>query len=373
MADPDQSTPDTYVLPEQYIFADPPEPPAVPPDQAGGSVGAPPSPQIAEPSPLDSPADEPPPEAPPPSLPEEPPIDRHDPFAHMRNAPWMNRKLSPSGRAAILLRRDLDAFPVIEGRDPNHADLDAIVKRTVDYIVPIIRRERATDMVYDELDERRAARLQKAGFDLDQGDRNGPPSGMPENSGRLGPFEELKQRQRGYPKPPEDAGNGSEKVKELRKEANYDWRHPSYHRYEFKDALCQLGMPGCSIEAAYEALQRYAVPGSRDPGVKVENEQDSMATFKGMPGGHVQTFVEPASLSIVNVTRPDHAFHDGYVQRQVVVEGDVIYLRTFGEGKNRAPEASMANTTMAKSAFEESTAGIRAALGAPAVPGKGQR
>jgi hypothetical protein len=94
--------------------------------------------------------------------PAEPPIERHDPFAYMRRAPWMNRKLSPSGRAAILLRRDLEAFPAIEGRDPNHADLDAIVKRTVDHIVPIIKREQATDMVYDELDKRRADRIGKA-------------------------------------------------------------------------------------------------------------------------------------------------------------------------------------------------------------------
>ncbi|MDP2333214.1 MAG: hypothetical protein Q8M19_21230 [Reyranella sp.] len=92
----------------------------------------------------------------------EPPIERHDPFAWMRNAPWMNRRLSPSGRAAILLRRDLEAFPVIEGRDPNHADLDAIVKRTVDYIVPIIRREQATDIVYEELGKRREERMAKA-------------------------------------------------------------------------------------------------------------------------------------------------------------------------------------------------------------------
>lgn len=41
----------------------------------------------------------------------EPPIVRHDPFAYMRTAPWMDRRLSPSGRGAILLRRDLDAFP----------------------------------------------------------------------------------------------------------------------------------------------------------------------------------------------------------------------------------------------------------------------
>jgi hypothetical protein len=80
----------------------------------------------------------------------------------MRNAPWMDRRLSPSGRAAYLLRRDLKAFPVIEGRDPNHADLDAIVKRTVDYIVPIIRRERATDFAYEELEKRREERIAKA-------------------------------------------------------------------------------------------------------------------------------------------------------------------------------------------------------------------
>ncbi|MDP2378443.1 hypothetical protein [Reyranella sp.] len=93
---------------------------------------------------------------------EEPPIVRHDPFAYMRGARWMDRRLSPSGRAAVLLRRDLEAFPVIEGRDPNHADLDAIVKRTVDYIVPIIRREQATDFVYEELEKRREERIAKA-------------------------------------------------------------------------------------------------------------------------------------------------------------------------------------------------------------------
>lgn len=89
----------------------------------------------------------------------EPPIERHDPFAWMRGARWMDRKLSPSGRAAVLLRRELKAFPVIEGRDPNHADLDAIVQRTVDYIVPIIRREQATDHAYEVLEEKRQARI----------------------------------------------------------------------------------------------------------------------------------------------------------------------------------------------------------------------
>jgi hypothetical protein len=93
---------------------------------------------------------------------DEPPIVRHDPFASMRGAPWMDRRLSPSGRAATLLRRELEAFPVIEGRDPNHADLDAIVKRTVDYIAPILKREQATDAAYDELERQRQERIAKA-------------------------------------------------------------------------------------------------------------------------------------------------------------------------------------------------------------------
>jgi hypothetical protein len=90
---------------------------------------------------------------------EEPPIVRHDPFASTRAAPWMNRGLSPSGRAAAFLRRVLEDFPAVEGREPNHADLDAIVRRTVDTMVPIFRRERATDIAYEELEKRRAGRM----------------------------------------------------------------------------------------------------------------------------------------------------------------------------------------------------------------------
>ena len=83
-------------------------------------------------------------------------MNENDPFAPMCGAPWMNRRLSPSGRAAAFLRRELEDFPAIEGREPNHADLDAIVKRTVDTMVPIFRREQATDFAYDELEKRRA-------------------------------------------------------------------------------------------------------------------------------------------------------------------------------------------------------------------------
>jgi hypothetical protein len=117
-----------------------------------------PEPSAEEPPAAESP--EPPPvgELPP----SEPPIVRHDPFAHIRTAPWMNRALDASGRAAAFLRRLLQDFAAIEGRQPNRADLDDIVKRTTDYMIPIFKRERATDAAYDELEKRRAARLRTA-------------------------------------------------------------------------------------------------------------------------------------------------------------------------------------------------------------------
>ena len=140
MNEPDNQGAVTHELPEIVVTPDPPEeaPPASAAIEAPGA-GVP----SVEP-----------PAAPPPA--EEPPIERHDPFAYMRNAPWMDRRLSPSARGAYLLRRDLDAFPVIEGRDPNLADLKAIAQRTVDYIVPIIKREQLTDYAYEVLEERRS-------------------------------------------------------------------------------------------------------------------------------------------------------------------------------------------------------------------------
>ena len=150
MNEPDDQGAVTHQLPKILVTPDPPEeaPPALagiePPGDGVLSVEPP-----AVPPPLEE-------------LPaEELPLERHDPFAYMRNAPWMDRRLSPSGRGAILLRRDLDAFPVIEGRDPNLADLKAIAQRTVDYIVPIIKREQLTDYAYEVLEEQRQARIAK--------------------------------------------------------------------------------------------------------------------------------------------------------------------------------------------------------------------
>ena len=155
MNDPHDQGAATHELPEVIVTPDPLEeaPPASAAIEAPGDGVLSMEPPAAPPPAEILPAEEPPAQ--------EPPIVRRDPFAYMRGAAWMDRRLSPSGRAAYLLRRELEAFPVIEGRDPNHADLDAIVKRTVDYIAPILKREQATDAAYDVLEQQRQARIAK--------------------------------------------------------------------------------------------------------------------------------------------------------------------------------------------------------------------
>lgn len=190
------------------------------------------------------------------------------------------------------------------------------------------------------------------------------------NGEQLDPFEKLKQR--GYPKPPEDPGNGSAVVRKLREDNDYGQHRPNYHRFEFKDALCELGTPGCSVEAAYGALLRHALPGGEAPGVPIQHEQVSQVSLKGLvPGGRVQTFLDRDGGSIVHRTMPDHLFRDGYLQRQIVVENGKIYVRTFGEGNNASAEMATANSVMARPAFEDATARIRTAL-LPPAPSMGE-
>lgn len=87
----------------------------------------------------------------------------------------------------------------------------------------------------------------------------------------------------------------------------------------------------------------------------------------GVPGGRIRTLVDCDGTSIINQTLPDHQFHNGFVQRQIVTKDGKIYVRTFGEGNNSTPDKAGWNRLLAEPAFEESTARIRAAL-RPAAP-----
>lgn len=56
----------------------------------------------------------------------------------------MDPALSAAGRVMARLRPELDAFTAIEGRGANGADIDALVKKHVDYMAPILRSEQAS-------------------------------------------------------------------------------------------------------------------------------------------------------------------------------------------------------------------------------------
>ena len=81
-----------------------------------------------------------------------------DPYDGSRHLPWMDRSLSPSVRAARRMRPELKGFAAIEGREPNGADLDAMVGRITEEMTENFRREWAADVV-DPSDGCRLARL----------------------------------------------------------------------------------------------------------------------------------------------------------------------------------------------------------------------
>lgn len=87
-----------------------------------------------------------------------PPREPFDPYAGSRHMPWMDRSLSPSVRAARMMRPELKSFAVIEGREANGADLDAMSSRISGEMVEILRREWAADVVNEWLEEKDAAR-----------------------------------------------------------------------------------------------------------------------------------------------------------------------------------------------------------------------
>lgn len=180
-----------------------------------------------------------------------------------------------------------------------------------------------------------------------------------------GSFEELKARRRGYPQEPGpdiDTPTG----RDLRE--SYDRHNPRYHRYDFKEPLCEMTTPGCTAEAAYAALLRFAVPGNSKAGHTASDGQKAMAAFLGVPVGQVTVYVDAERKAVVNKTSPDHILHDGFAQRQIVVEGNTVFIRHYGEGVNRSQNLAVQNKLLAPAAFRESISQIREALQPPGPP-----
>lgn len=183
-----------------------------------------------------------------------------------------------------------------------------------------------------------------------------------------GSFEELKVRRGGYPQEP-GPDLDTPKAKKLRE--FYDRHNPRYHRYDFKEPLCEMTTPGCTAETAYAALLRFAVPGNPKAGHAAWDEQEATAGFLGMTGGQVTVHVDADRKAVVNRTLPDHIFHDGFAQRQIVVEGNTVFIRHYGEGVNRSTDRALQNKLLAPATFRESIIQMREAL-RPAGPPSGR-
>lgn len=183
-----------------------------------------------------------------------------------------------------------------------------------------------------------------------------------------GSFEELKARRRGYPQEP-GPDIDTPRAEKLRE--SYDRHNPRYHRYDFKEPLCDMTMPGCTAEAAYAALLRFAVPGNPKAGHAMREGQDAPAGFLGLPAGDVTVHVDADRKAVVNKTKDNHLYHDGFVQRQIVVEGNTVFIRHYGEGVNGSPDLALQNKVLAPAIFRESIAQMREAL-RPAEPPSGR-
>ncbi len=238
--------------------------------------------------------------------------------------------IETDGPAAVKVRTEardrLEGFEAIEGRAPNGRDIDNIVDDEV------ARRGRGIAPVVE------------------------PVPGSPEH--------ELSYRQldlAGVFDRPLVAD--SPRLKELIRNGTYSKLYENYHQYELPPAiLCTLGQEGCSVERAYEALKTQAIPGGSRRTSPVEDGGRYPISFGGFPGGHVRSYVEEDTHSIINVTESDHDLHDGLVQRRVVVEGDKVVLRTFGIGNNSSEFKAWLNVEVAGLAFAESTDRIRAVV-----------
>jgi hypothetical protein len=258
----------------------------------------------------------------------EPGLARYDRMRRAIDRALKALDIDVAGSFAVKVRADardqLDGFEVIEGRAPNGKDID--------------------DIVDDEVARRGIAPVVE------------PAPGSPEYEAS---YRELDPT--GVFERPLVAD--SPRLKELIRNGEYSKLAPNYHDYELPPAvLCTLGQEGCSAERAYEALRVHAVPGGPRRTSPVADGERSPVTFGGIPGGHIRTYVEEGTHSIINVTEPDHLLHDGLVQRRIVVEGDKVVLRTFGIGNNSSGMRAWANENLANVPFAESTDRVRAAV-----------
>jgi RHS repeat-associated protein len=142
---------------------------------------------------------------------------------------------------------------------------------------------------------------------------------------------------------------------------------PYYHRYGGPGpgdwAVCHPSSSAwCTNERGYDALTRFVYP-NQDPSKPVQDRDVNTIywpwPFDSVAVGDIRTFLEPTTFSVYNITLPNHDFYDGYVRRQIVTQGDTLYLRTTGEGNNSGEFRWMENVATWRPGFNMSNENFR--------------
>ncbi|WP_189493755.1 VENN motif pre-toxin domain-containing protein, partial [Formosimonas limnophila] len=112
----------------------------------------------------------------------------------------------------------------------------------------------------------------------------------------------------------------------------WDRTQPGYHKYELTSpAMCNINKDSGCLDAVKAELACNSAPGQSactQPGIN---------TAHALLGGNVITqYLSGSGMTVVNGTYENHTFHDGYIQRSIMVtpNGDVKIL-TIGEGVNQ--------------------------------------
>jgi hypothetical protein len=143
----------------------------------------------------------------------------------------------------------------------------------------------------------------------------------------------------------------------------YSFDRPYYHKYGGAGpgdwAVCKTNKAWCTQERGYDALTRFVYPG-QDPSKPVQDRDVNMIYWPdGEQVGEIRTFLEPSTFSVYNITLPNHAFYDGFVRRQMVTQGDTLYLRTSGEGNNANEYRRLENMATWRPGFNQSNENFR--------------
>ncbi len=130
-----------------------------------------------------------------------------------------------------------------------------------------------------------------------------------------------------------------------------------YHRYACSVLVGSFKDETSAATASAEAeryLRTHPAPGVKVPQPITGEEQRAFVfAFTVIPLGHITTFWDGDSRSVINRTQPDHQMRDGFVVRQIALVGLNLFVSTYGEGDNTDPGRAYLNGTIGTDGFRD--------------------